>query len=470
MDKSEKRVSFLGLSAYFAVVCIASGWGAATVALFLIPAPALKPAGRVGATLAVALVLAFLVTGLAVWLHRKLGKSFLLFQAAILALLALSLGAGEAWLRSGLAPWPARVLHGKVSSSATDRLKAVRPKTAATNSWGQRDKERAKTPEQGVTRVALLGGAFLEEGVLAPLSRLVDERVGRPYEFVNLGVSGSSPREIFWRAKDIALPLGAERLIVFFDPTEDFIAPLASEKRLLPHLARLVADHPPRGSLLGEIFPGLIQRLLPMGGDANPLERDLTQRLKKGRTEEILALLTKLTPTAKRDEMAERLGKADLKRLARALALPDLGLVRPAFLQRLLASLSWERGNGVSQENLETTARWLAATLRLGRRAGLETTLVLIPPAEATDDRLRDLWSSVGDIRVGARQWTEAADWLKNRLGDQTDVLDLREAFAGVRGTYLNGDGHWTPAGNEIASLRLAERFGKTPAPTTTFP
>jgi hypothetical protein len=155
--------------------------------------------------------------------------------------------------------------------------------------------------------------------------------------------------------------------------------------------------------------------------------------------------------------------------LARALARPDLGLVDPAFLRRLLLSVTWEEGNLLPAGQVEATARWLSATAKLGRRTGMETTIVVIPPAELADDRLREMWSSYGDIRTGARYYAEATERLHQQLGDQVDWLDLQSALTGTRGTYLSADGHWSRTGTELAASRLSERFAQA-APTTQIP
>lgn len=463
MNPGERKVGFFSLSAYFFWVTLASGWTAAAVALFWTPAPALRPAVRIPFGLGMA-VFSLLVA--AFWsyrLQKKLGRAFLLFQLGILAAVAVGTGTLETWARFRLTPWPGRLLHGTSVSAAADRVRAVQPRASGPNSWGQRDRERNLAPAPGITRVALLGGSFLEEASLTPLSRTLEEKVGAPYEFVNLGVRGSSPRETFWRAKNVALPLGADRWLLFFDPTEDFLWPMASETQLLPHLARLVIDRPPRGSLMGDLFPGLTQRLFPLSTPENSaLERDITSRLRKGKPEDLTAVLAKLVP-------ASRLSGLDLRPLTRALARPDLGLIHPPFLRRMMTETLVTGTETVAVESLELTARWLLATARLARRSGAQLSVVLIPPAETVDDRLRDLWSPVGDIRRGATKWTKATDWLKAELENRVDTIDLQPSLVGTRGTYLNGDGRWSRSGNEVAASRIAERFAKA-SPTSGLP
>ena len=455
---SEKRTGFLTLSGYFCLSFLAVGSLLAVFALFWIPAPALKPPYRVGFTLTATLAIAAALAWLGKRLEETLVKPFLRFQAAAILVVIAALGIAEAGYRGSLPPFPARLLHGTASGAPAEKLHALHPIAVGVNPWGQRDETRALIPAAEKPRAAVLGGGFLEDSSKVPVSLLIEEKTAG--EFVNLGVRGSTPRELYWRAKRVALALGARKLVLFFDPVEDFLAPQASETRLLPHLASLVVDRPPKASLFGELFPSLAHRLLPI-----PLlqpDQGFAARLAEGTPENLASILASLAPVNKRDELAARLGKRDLKNLSQWLARPDLGFVQASFVKRLLVSAVGEELPPISTVSRETTAKWIGATLRLAKRNAVDTTLVLIPPAELVDERLREIWAPIGDVRRQAARYGDGLDFMKETFSAKTDVVDLRTVLAGTRGTYLDADGHWSRAGTELVASKLAENFSKT--------
>lgn len=359
-------------------------------------------------------------------------------------------------------PWPAMGLHGvepEAGRKAWHRS-ALWRKDGTLNSWGQRDLERPPAPPAGRVRVALVGDSFLEEGGTAPLSVRTEQLSGNPYEVLNLGVSATGPGEYYYRIKNIALPLGAERVIYFFYTGNDFyevqdlrswwgMAAVYPRDSLLSKLGLLRLNH-----LLSNRHRPLL-RAWGRAGELNRME-DARRALVLGLSDEALRrFLLNFVEPDNRPRLYTALSRPSAQAFFQMLRRPDQGLFRSYILERALEVASGQR---LADPIDETPAyEWVLRAYQTCRKARRQFVLVIVPEAFAVDPRMRAQWAALADLEESFRPNREAAARLAERAkADGIPVLDLHPIFDGKEGAYLNLDGHWSAAGGELAARTLA--------------
>ncbi len=404
-------------------------------------------------------------------LFRRATRRRWVFGTMLHLLLILVTGVTcELVARACVPEWPARELHGVSPAEWTHATAQVLP-PGEINSWGQRDRERDVTPDEGTYRIAFVGDSFLEEGPGTPISLLVEEKLtSRHVEVVNLGVSATAPDEYFDRVCRVAEPLGSRHCVVFVFAGNDFAA---APRTLVTHAG--IAAVAPRQSLLrlagcGGINHVLTNRERPVvqawmsAGGLAAHERQLHEFLQM--TDDALASHALLNadqlPPPDRARLAEQIMRPEFAPFLAMLREPDDGRFRSYYLSAALWSASVGGGQWEA-DSPDSALYWMAETADHCRRRDMGLTIVIIPEAFQVDERMIEQWAPLTDMRHLTQPTRAAAEqFYREAVAAGWDVLDLHETFDGARGAYLNVDGHWSPAGAALAaqavSGHLAER------------
>lgn len=449
------------------------GFGAVLARAQAAPLP-----GRMIALLAAAVV-AVVTLPLSARPFWRTARNELLFSTLVPAFAtAVALAGVDAWALTLLPPWPARVLHGaspEVGPEAWGRIQSLDASAQRNNSWGQRDVEHALVPTSGVPRIAFVGDSMLEESSITPLPTLVQQRLGKQVEIVNLGVSATNTEEYFWRVKKVALPLGSDHVVTFFYVGNDFMAEEPWSLR------RALVDVPPADSLFGRLLPGVTGVILKNAhvpvrawlsqSPLHPREVAAMERFRAAGPDGVVDQLMTHYRGSKTSALREELSRRDLRDFYAKLIAPDMGLFRSYVLNAALSALAGD----VARDDRSTAEPEIAAAARLldkmraltaGNNARL--TVVLVPVCYDVDDRFVRIWAPLIDFKTERAFSRWRLERLKSTLVDQNfDVLDLSAPLDGREGTYLDFDGHWSTLGNEIAAAavagHLSARYGGQP-------
>lgn len=422
-----------------------------------------EPAGAHAAQGLVAVGAALAAAGLGRGLARQGEKELWFGLTAYVCLAALTLGACEIAAASRAVPWPALGLHGvEPEAGAKAWHRSARAERGPVfNSWGQKDHERKRIASPGRVRIAFVGDSFLEEGVQAPLSVRTEELVGSSYEVVNFGVSATGPDEYYYRMKNIALKLDTDAVFFFFYTGNDFV-----EAGNLKSWWGLAAVYP-RDSLLSKLGLLRINHLLtnrerPLlkawgrAGELNRTEESRRAIIQRSPDEGLRRFLLFFVEPKNRLKLYVLLRRPGVEAFFQILRKPDEGMFRTYILERALRVAAGEWGYAPIDES--RAYRPILKAHRLCRSSEKGFVLVIVPEGFQVDPRLRAQWSPVADMKESFRPNREAAARLVERArADGIPVVDLHEIFDDKAGTYLNLDGHWSPAGSELAARTMAE-------------
>jgi hypothetical protein len=376
-------------------------------------------------------------------------------------------------------PWPARVLRddSPVNPVTEQQATALHMPWLAqpNNSWGLRDLERQVSPASGVRRVAIIGDSFVESWFTRKsLSARVADFTSGGTELVNLGVSGTGPIEYYFRMRDVALPIGADAVVLCIFAGNDFETVGFDDRRTW-------GLGPAEGSsMIGLVTPRL--RWILKNG-ARKVERlwsgrgprdDANLLLQMARGAGAAAAIARYvqshdTPWLSASVVEEIVDRGD-GRLWRGLA--NEGNNPELLYGWMLESLvGWETAGFAPARSLaeahsltddsmiEDTASWIEAMLALGKSSGTAVSVVLIPPP-SVDPEYVEFW----------RPWPKQFSWnligedrerrLVERLGKAgvRPVL-LRDVLDGLPGIYRKRDGHWTEKGQAIAAQAIAGKI-----------
>jgi hypothetical protein len=160
---------------------------------------------------------------------------------------------------------------------------------------------------------------------------------------------------------------------------------------------------------------------------------------------------------ASRQQLSLRLARDEIGSLLNMLRDPDDGKFRSYYLSAALAAASvagwtWEPNSD------EVAWHWTQRAARLCRIRNIPLTVVVIPEAFQVDDRMREQWLPLADMRQCTAPCRDAARSFVGRArANSLDVVDLHDELQGTRGTYLNLDGHWSDDGVKLVARVLAK-------------
>jgi hypothetical protein len=300
-----------------------------------------------------------------------------------------------------------------------------------------------------------------------PVSLATERLLGRSdVEVLNLGVSATQPDEYYYRVRSIALPLGTRHCVLFVYEGNDLAQ---GDEVTLPSVLGVAAVYPRESvlSLLGltALNHAATNRSRPVvriwgrAGELQAEEESLALRIARASDAEMPTLLASLVRRADREGLEKRLRRRQLGAFYAMLRQPDQGLFRSYYLSAGLKALA--AGGRTGDVTPAYAYRWVRRTRDLCRARGLRFTLVIVPEAFQVDDRMRELWLPLLDMRgLMAPERAACQELAKVCQGDGMDVLDLHTVLAGVPGAYLNPDGHWSALGVDVAAKALAGHLG----------
>jgi hypothetical protein len=412
-------------------------------------------------------------------------KRFWFWPIYGLVLLALVV-AGAEYIASYSAPsWPARDLRPVPVNALAVSARTVLGDTAdlipTYNDWAIRDRPRSVArPPNVAFRSVLVGDSFLEGYYLsAPLAALVERRWAakglRDMEAINLAVAATGPRQYYARIKKVALALDPDEVAVFVYVGNDMMDKPFDALSLPP-----LIDELPVPSLLGTVAPRttwlLANRLrlseIGRGNKDIPGEDALLREWAAQPSAEPVAQVVRhmrahYFPRLSEETITEILLRGG-SRLRTAARYRDHDR---EYLGGWLLSgmIDWETGQWpvprdadeavrmVGDTMVGETLSWLQAMDRLVSSHGKRLLIALIPVG-AVDPDYVEFWRpwprySSYSLSADARHRRLAAALRQNGL----QVVDLREALDGVRGTYRLTDGHWTDLGTRLSAERMAD-------------
>jgi hypothetical protein len=408
-------------------------------------------------------------------LRRRKSRAAVFKGVALLASVAVSVGGGELICRRQIPAWPARALHGVTPREWLAATSKAGPSDVAVglNSWGQRDRERTVSRPPAATRIAFIGDSFLEEGAAIPVSVATERRIGRPdVEVVNLGVSATGPDEYYDRLRGVAIPLGATHCCWFVFAGNDFVSP----PRTLKSFGGIAAVSP-RPSLLTSVgLAGwnhlLTNRYRPVmqawlsGATLAVEERNRHQMLRRASDAEMRQMLVGAAglDAAAASRLDSRLEQESARSFFQMVREPDEGKYRSYYLAAALTAAGNDE-YAMDPNSDEIAWRWTAQAAESCRARNIGFTVVVIPEAFQADDRMREQWLPLADMRRVMAPCRDAAEsFVRRARGASVEVIDLHGELAGTRGTYLNLDGHWSAEGVSRVSELLADRLTGTTA------
>ena len=481
---------------YFAAlaVVLVSGGGWLYLKRYETPAPVAEPS-EIAAVAGIALVAVLIAVVAGGWLCYRRMRRFALGNLTFLILSLLTLLLCEGMARLVAPPWPAVGLDGYVPhSEASRRGRRIEieeesiARGVGTNDWGQRDLKRTIAPAPGTHRIGFVGDSFLDESTPVPLSVRTEQKLqagvsqGRPpqsqVEIINLGVTGSSPDEYYYRLKNIGIPLGIDECVMFVFAGND----LNTAPRTLRTFGGVAAVYP-RGSLLAAchlygLNHVLTNRYRPLFQNRNhhvrmsELENQMRDELKNRNDEDAARFLFSIIerirmgtigyfPAEQAARLQERLTSPEMASVYAMARNPDRGLFEDYYLGTGMDAAS--DPSKVWDPMYATTAfHWVKKSFDLCRSRGIGMILVIIPEGCQVDSRMYAQWKPLTDFRRVTRSSRVAAQALAAQArAIRIPVLDLHVVLQDIPGTYLNLDGHWSDQGVETISDALVPLLSK---------
>jgi hypothetical protein len=403
----------------------------------------------------------------------------------ILLLLGVTL-AGTEFVSSYLVPsWPARDLR-PISAGAlgenVSTMFADSPRLIPHyNAWGVRDRARSiERPADVRYRSVLVGDSFLEGYYIpAPISELVEQRWAKEghsdAEAINLGIAATGPRQYYYRIKRVALALKPDTIVIFVYAGNDFI-----QVRFDDFAMPALAEELPVPSILGTIAPRtnwLVSNRLglsELGRNNREVagENELLAEWAATPTPDLTARVARhmqqyYYPKLSEGTIREILARGgEPMRLALAQRKADHQTVAGWLLAGVI---DWETGTWsmpkdaqeaermIDPKVVDDTLGWLVAAEELAKAHGVKL-FVALAPVGIGDPEYVEFWKPWPQYF----SYTLSADARHKRLAAALrqrgmQVIDLREALDGVRGSYRLTDGHWTELGTRIAADRVAQ-------------
>jgi hypothetical protein len=416
--------------------------------------------------------------------RKALNRKIWFWPIYILLLLGVTL-AGTELVASFLVPsWPARDLRPISAVALGKNVATVFADSPGLiphyNDWGVRDRPRSiERPADVRYRSVLVGDSFLEGYYIpAPISQLIERRWASEghadAEAINLGVAATGPRQYYYRIKRVALALKPDAIVIFVYAGNDFI-PVRFGDFAMPALA----EELPVPSILGTIAPRtdwLVSNRLGLSevGRYNkdiPGENELLAEWAEKPTPELTARVAQHMKQYYYPKLSEETIREILARGGEP--------VRAALAQRkadyqtlagwlVSGIIDWEAGTWpiphdapeadrmIDPTVVDQTLSWLVGAEELAKAHGAKLFVALAPVGIGDPDYV-EFWKPWPrylsySLSADARHKRLAAALRQRGM----QVIDLREALDGVRGTYRLTDGHWTDLGTQIAADRVA--------------
>ena len=414
-----------------------------------------------------------------------MNKKIWFWPTYILLLLGVTL-VGTEFVASLLVPsWPARDLRPisavALSENVSTTVFADSPSLVPRyNDWGVRDRQRSiERPADVRYRSVLVGDSFVEGYfVPAPISQLIEQYWAKEghadAEAINLGIAATGPRQYYYRIKRVALALKPDAIVIFVYAGNDFI-----QARLGDFAMPALAEELPVPSILGTIAPrtdwfvsnrlGLSE--IGRGNKDIPGENELLEQWAEQPTPDLTARVAQHMKQYYYPKLGEETIREILSRGGEPMrmALAQRKADHQSLAGWLVSSIiDWETGTWpiphdaqeadrmIDPTVVDQTLSWLVGAEELAKAHEAKLFVVLEPVGIGDPDYVAfwKPWPRYLSYQLSAdARHKRLAATLRQR-GMQ--VIDLREALDGVRGSYRLTDGHWTELGTQIAADRVA--------------
>jgi hypothetical protein len=380
------------------------------------------------------------------------------------------------WPARDLRPVSAQALRTGLASAMTQWPQLI----PDYNDWAMRDRPRSIERPSGIRfRSVIVGDSFVEgffvsSPLPARMEYIWNDNGQTGMEAIDVGVSGTGPRQYYYRIRDFAIRLKPDVIVVVMCATNDFISAPFDSFALPP-----LIDELPMPSVLGSVAPrttwlavdrlglseiGRWNKNIP--GEFSELN-EWVHRPAPQRLDLIVRHMHRYYyPNLGEDMIRAILSRGD----GRLWTAFEKRQIDPEFAVGWLFSsiIDWETGtwpvprdpaeadkmNGTAM--VEETLGWLVAADRTARENGVRL-IVALAPTGAIDPayaEFRQPWPRYFSYSWGAdaRQKHLAALLRQQEI----PVIDLREVLSGRSGMYRLIDGHWTESGTQVVAERLA--------------
>ncbi|MBF0421125.1 MAG: SGNH/GDSL hydrolase family protein [Magnetococcales bacterium] len=328
------------------------------------------------------------------------------------------------------------------------------------NDWGQRDRQRDVQPPKHVKRIAFVGDSFVEESAPIPIPMAVENKLGRKdVEVVNFGVSATGVADYYYRIKNVVIPLGAHAVFLFFYVGNDFVPDKHSTRlaifttypkdSIASRMGLLALNHLVTNRHRNVLRVWQVDQETTLHQQEQEMMHRL-QTLSDAEARQFLLDYSKFSGE-KRDKLEKVLQRPENTALLATLRHPDGGLFRSYMFDDLFRLAVGEslKIDAASPDTMVTGIYPdILAIKRVCDAAQVALTVLFVPMGLHVDPRYVETWSLFGDLdRLGHRQ-SRATELLRERLiRDGIAFHDLNPVLKGVRGAYLNVDGHWSQQG-----------------------
>jgi hypothetical protein len=412
-------------------------------------------------------------------------KKIWFWPTYVLLLLGVTL-VGTEFVASFLVPsWPARDLRPisavALSENVSTTVFADSPSLVPRyNDWAARDRQRSiERPADVRYRSVLVGDSFVEGYyVPAPISQLMEQHWAKEghadAEAINLGIAATGPRQYYYRIKRVALALKPDAIVIFVYAGNDFI-----QVRLGDFAMPALAEELPVPSILGTIAPrtdwfvsnrlGLSE--IGRGNKDIPGENELLEQWAEQPTPDLTARVAQHMKQYYYPKLSEETIREILSRGGEPMrmALAQRKADHQSLAGWLVSSIiDWETGiwpiphdaqeadRMIDPTVVDQTLSWLVGAEELAKAHEAKLFVVLEPVGIGDPDYVAfwKPWPRYLSYQLSADARHKRLAAALRQRGMQ--VIDLREALDGVRGSYRLTDGHWTELGTQIAADRVA--------------
>ncbi len=412
-------------------------------------------------------------------------KNFLVLTISIIATIMLI-----EYIASFFVPaWPKRDLrNNSPAAEIEDEIPSNVSPIFNFNSWGMRDYQRKIEKDLNKTRYLFIGDSFLEGGfedtfLSYEVNKKFSLNISSNKEFINLGVSGTSPIDYYFRLKEVGLKLNPDYVFLFFFSGNDFLSQNEKFSEQMLSSFGKISSESAKPSILRTFTPRLNYLLnsalknLEFSNSNKIIPNELVligKSLQKNYPDFIPFLAEHLKNNYFQKYSIENLNKILLQGNKDFYDIYKLKEGSNEFLQGWMLNnmIQWEMNSSYiksldealkenDEEGLKSTLSWVEKTFELSKNKGIPFVLFLIPPA-SVDKEFSNYWKPFPkyyswNLICEARH-IKFINYLKEK---KIPYVDLRDFLNNDTNTYRKSDSHWNVKGHKLVAKVIIDQILK---------